>query len=124
MAQFLMALYDSGKTIFTTADAVGITRLHPSLASNLLHKAAKRGLGSRLKRGLFVIAPSEMGSSTAYFGNPYLGARHLVASAQCFISHGSAMELHRMVWKQLDCREPNIYHGHVNYRGHDISWPC
>jgi predicted transcriptional regulator of viral defense system len=97
MARLLMALYDSDKTIFTIADAVRITRLHPSLASSLLHKAAKRGLVSRLKRGLFVIVPPEMGSSTAYFGNPYLVARHLVGSSPYFISHGSAMELHRMV---------------------------
>jgi predicted transcriptional regulator of viral defense system len=97
MARLLIALYDSAQTIFTTADAVRITKLHPSLASSLLHKAAKRGLVSRLKRGLFVIVPPEMGSSTAYFGNPYLVARHLVGSAPYFISHGSAMELHRMV---------------------------
>ncbi len=92
-----MALYDSNKAIFTTADAVRITGLQPSLTSSLLHKATKRGLVSRLKRGLFVIVPPELGSSTEYFGNPYLVARHLVGSAPYFISHGSAMELHRMV---------------------------
>jgi len=97
MAGLLMALYDSGKTIFTIADAARITRLSPALASSLLYKAAKRGLVSRLKRGLFVIVPSELGSSTQYFGNPYLVARHVVGSAPYFISHGSAMELHRMV---------------------------
>src|SRR5713101_3936678 len=97
MAGLLMALYDSGKTIFTTADAARITRLPPALASSLLHKAAKRGLVSRLKRGLFVIVPPELGSSVEYFGNPYLVARHLVGSAPYFISHGAAMELHRMV---------------------------
>jgi predicted transcriptional regulator of viral defense system len=97
MARLLMALYDSDKTIFTTADAARITRLQLSRVSSLLHKAAKRGLVSRLKRGLFVIVPPEMGSSTEYFGNPYLVARHLVGSAPYFISHGSAMELHRMV---------------------------
>jgi predicted transcriptional regulator of viral defense system len=97
MAKLLMALYDSGKTIFTTADAMRITELPPALASSLLHKAAKRGLVSRLKRGLFVIVPPEMGSSVEYFGNPYLVARHLVGSAPYFVSHSSAMELHRMV---------------------------
>jgi predicted transcriptional regulator of viral defense system len=97
MAGLLMALYDSGKTIFTIADAARITRLSPALASSLLYKAAKRGLVSRLKRGLFVIVPPEMGSSTQYFGNPYLVARQLAGSAPYFISHGAAMELHRMV---------------------------
>ena len=97
MAGLLMALYDSGKTIFTVADAARITRLSSALASSLLYKAAKRGLVSRLKRGLFVIVPPELGSSTEYFGNPYMVARHLVGSAPYFISHSSAMELHRMV---------------------------
>ncbi len=97
MAGLLMALYDSGRTIFTIADAVSITKLHPARASSLLHKATKRGLVSQLKRGLFVIVPPELGSSTEYFGNPYLVARYLVGSAPYFVSHGSAMELHRMV---------------------------
>src|SRR5882724_4089525 len=97
MTGLLMALYDSGKTIFTIADAARITRLSPALASSLLYKAAKRGLVSRLKRGLFVIVPPELGSSTQYFGNPYLVARHLAGSAPYFLSHGAAMELHRMV---------------------------
>lgn len=56
-AQLLMALYDSGRTTFTIADAARITGLTPPLASSLLHKASKRGLVSRLKRGLFVIVP-------------------------------------------------------------------
>jgi predicted transcriptional regulator of viral defense system len=97
MAGLLIALYDSGKTIFTIADAVRVTRLSPALASSLLYKAAKRGLVSRLKRGLFVIVPPELGSSAEYFGNPYLVASHLAGSAPYFISHSSAMELHRMV---------------------------
>lgn len=97
MAKLLMALYDFGQTIFTTSDAARITGLRPALASSLLHKAAQRGLISRLKRGLFVIVPPELGTSVEYSGNPYLVVRHLARSAPYFLSHGSAMELHRMV---------------------------
>ena len=97
MANLLMALYDSGRTTFTTADAAQITGLTVPLASSLLHKAQKRGLVSRLKRGLFVIVPPELGSSVEYAGNPYLIARYLVAVMPYFLSHASAMELHRMV---------------------------
>jgi predicted transcriptional regulator of viral defense system len=97
MAKLLMALYDSGQTTFTNADAVRITGLQPPLASSLLHKAAKRGLVSRLKRGLFVIVPPELGTSVEYSGNPYLVARYLAGSAPYYLSHASAMELHRMV---------------------------
>jgi predicted transcriptional regulator of viral defense system len=97
MAKLLMALYDSGQTTFTTADAVRITGLKPALASSLLHKAVKRGLVSWLKRGLFVIVPPELGTSVEYSGNPYLVARYLADPAPYYLSHASAMELHRMV---------------------------
>src|ERR1700677_5409266 len=97
MAKLLMALYDSGLTTFTSSDAVRITGLSPSHASSLLHKASKRGLVAKLKRGLFVIVPPELGSSIEYSGNPYLVARYLAGSVPYFVSHASAMELHRMV---------------------------
>jgi predicted transcriptional regulator of viral defense system len=46
---------------------------------------------------VFVIVPPELGSSAEYAGNPYLTAIRLAGDAPCFISHGSAMEIHRMV---------------------------
>ena len=97
MANLLMALYDSGRTTFTTAEAAQITDLTLPLTSSLLHKAGKRGLVSQLKRGLFVIVPPELGSSAEYAGNSYLVARYLAGDAPYFLSHASAMELHRMV---------------------------
>jgi predicted transcriptional regulator of viral defense system len=97
MAPLLSALYDRAQTIFTVADAAEITGLRPALASSLLHKAGKRGLVSRLKRGIFILVPPEMGSATEYSGNPYLVAQRLAAEAPSFISHASAMEIHRMV---------------------------
>lgn len=96
-ANLIMALYDSGKTMFTTAEAAQLTGLTIPLASSLLHKAERRGLVSRLKRGLFVLVPPELGSSADYSGNPYLIARYLVGQASYFLSHATAMELHRMV---------------------------
>jgi predicted transcriptional regulator of viral defense system len=97
MASLLMTLYDSGRTMFTTAEAAHITGLTVPLTSSLLHKAGKRGLVSQLKRGLFVIVPPELGSSAEYAGNPYLVARYLAEDAPYFLSHAAAMELHRMV---------------------------
>jgi hypothetical protein len=82
---------------FTLADAREITGLSSPLASSLLHKAARRGLVSRLKPGVFVIVPPELGSTSEYAGDPYLTAKRLAGDAPCFISHGSAMEIHRMV---------------------------
>jgi len=97
MAQLLGRLYDRSQSTFTLRDVERITGLQSHLASSLLHKAANRGLVSRVKRGVFVIVPAELGSTTEYSGNPYLVARQLAGDAPYFISHASAMELHRMV---------------------------
>jgi len=96
-AALLSALYDRSQTAFTLADTVEITGLPSALASSLLHKAAKRGLVSRLKRGVWVLVPPELGSATEYAGNPYLIAPRLVGDAPSFLSHATAMEIHRMV---------------------------
>src|SRR5215467_3969367 len=96
MAGLLAALYDSAHTTFTTAQAAEITGLGVPLASSLLHKARKRGLVTQIKRGLFVIVPAELGSSSEYFGNPYLLASYLADNAPHFLSHATAMEMHRM----------------------------
>ncbi len=97
MAQLIGVLYDRSQTAFTLADAQEITGLRPALASSLLHKAAKRGLVSRLKPGVFLLVPPQLGTATEYSGDPYLVATRLVGDAPCFISHASAMEIHRMV---------------------------
>jgi predicted transcriptional regulator of viral defense system len=97
MAHLLATLYDRTQSTFTLAEVEQITNLRPALASSLLQKAVRRGLVSRLNRGMFIIIPAELGSSVEYSGNPYLVARRLAGEASCFISHASAMEIHRMV---------------------------
>lgn len=96
-ATLLTGLYDRSQSTFTLADAQRITGLSSHLASSLLHKAVRRGLVSRLKPGVFIIMPPELGSTAEYAGDPYLTARRLAGNAPCFISHASAMEIHRMV---------------------------
>jgi predicted transcriptional regulator of viral defense system len=96
-AGLLAGLYDRSQSTFTLADAKEITGLSAHLASSLLHKAVRRGLVSRLKPGVFVIIPPELGSASEYAGDPYLTAISLAGEAPCFISHASAMEIHRMV---------------------------
>ena len=103
MAVLLAGLYDRSKTTFTLAEAAAITKLRTPLVTSLLYNAIKRGLVTRLKRGIFVIVPPELGSTREYSGNPYLVGRHLAGDAPCFVSHASAMEIHRMVTQpQLD----------------------
>jgi len=96
-ARLLVSLYDRAQSTFTLGDAQGITGLSSRSASSLLHKAVRRGVVSRLKPRVFVIVPPELGSASDYAGDPYLTAKRLAGSAPCFISHASAMEIHRMV---------------------------
>jgi predicted transcriptional regulator of viral defense system len=96
-AHLIAQLHDRGQTLFTLADVKQITGLSPALASSLLHKAVRRGLFSRVRPGLFVIVPVELGSATEFAGNPYLIARSLAAGSPYFLSHSTAMEIHRMV---------------------------
>jgi predicted transcriptional regulator of viral defense system len=97
MAALLSGIYDRSQSSFTLADAQQITGLSAHSTSSLLHKAVRRGLLARLKPGVFVIVPPELGSAVEYVGDPYLTAQRLAGEAPCFISHASAMEVHRMV---------------------------
>ncbi|MEK7403750.1 MAG: type IV toxin-antitoxin system AbiEi family antitoxin [Acidobacteriota bacterium] len=96
-AQLTTALYERGQTTFTLADVQDITRLSAASARSLIRHAVGRGIVSRLEPGLFVLVPPELGRAGEFFGNPYVVARELVAGADYYISHASAMELHRMV---------------------------
>ncbi len=96
-AQLTTALYERGQTTFTLADVQDITRLSAASARSLIRHAVSRGIVSRLESGLFVLVPPELGRAGEFSGNPYVVARELVAGADHYISHASAMELHRMV---------------------------
>ncbi|MGB7730878.1 MAG: type IV toxin-antitoxin system AbiEi family antitoxin [Candidatus Acidiferrum sp.] len=96
-ARLLASLYDRSQTTFTLAEAKAITGLSPGSTRSLLHKATLRGLITRLKSGLFALVPPELGSEREYSGNPYLAARALAGTAPYYLSHSTAMELHRMV---------------------------
>ena len=95
-AQLTTALYERVQSIFTLADVRAITGLGPASARGLVRNAVARGLVARLEPGLFVLVPPELGSAREFSGNPYVVARELAAGADYYISHASAMELHRM----------------------------
>ena len=96
-ARLIAALYDRGQTTFTLSEAQELTGLSAVSTRTLLWKAIQRGLISRVKSGLFTLVPSELGSEQQYAGNPYLVARALIGNVPYYLSHSTAMELHRMV---------------------------
>ncbi len=95
-AKLLAGIHDRGLDVFTVSDACDILEVPPSIASNLIGAAVKRGVVTRLRRGYFILVPYEMGSETLYVGNPYIIGHRLLGNHPHFISHGSAMELHGM----------------------------
>jgi len=96
-AQLTTALYERGRTTFTLADVQDITGLSAASARSLTRHAVSRGIVSRLESGLFVLVPPELGRAGEFSGNPYVVARELVAGAEYYISHASAMDLHQML---------------------------
>jgi predicted transcriptional regulator of viral defense system len=96
-ARLVAILYERGRPLFTHADTEEITGLAPKSARNLVAGLVNRGLATRLKPGLFILVPFELGREREYLGNPYVVARELADTPEYCVSHASAMDLHQMV---------------------------
>jgi predicted transcriptional regulator of viral defense system len=97
-AAFLIAeLYERQKTIFSNKDVEKITGLGPKSARGLANRLVNRSLATRLKPGLFILVPAELGHERNYMGDPYVVAAEIVGGGDYYISHASAMDIHRMV---------------------------
>ena len=95
---FLVAeLYERQKTIFSTRDVESITGLSANSARGLVNRLVGKGLSTRLKPGLFILVPAELGHAREYLGDPYVVASEIVGGSEYFISHASAMDIHQMV---------------------------
>ena len=96
-AQLVTELNELRRSTFTLVDVGLITGLSAAAARNLVHKAHQRGLVTRLKPGLYNLVPFELGRATEHIDSPYLIACEMAGTASYFLSHGTALELHRMV---------------------------
>lgn len=96
-ARLVAELYERGKALFSHADVQEITGLQPKSARNFVASLVHRGVVTRLKSGLFILVPFELGHAKEYLGSPYVVARELAAGRDYYISHASAMDLHQMV---------------------------
>jgi predicted transcriptional regulator of viral defense system len=96
-AQLVVMLHESGRPLFNHADVEAITGLQAHSARNLVAGMVRRGVATRLKPGLFILVPFELGRQNEYLGNPYVVARELVDTPDYYVSHVSAMDLHQMV---------------------------
>ena len=96
-ARLVALLYERGQSLFTHSDVQEITGLSAKSARNLMVGLVNRGLATRLKPGLFILVPFELGRERDYLGNPYVVARELADTPDYYISCASAMDLHQMV---------------------------
>lgn len=83
--------------MFSHADVGEITGLQPKSARNFVASLVHRGVATRLKPGLFILVPFELGRERQYLGNPLVVARALAGGSDHYISHASAMNVHQMV---------------------------
>lgn len=96
-ARLVTSLHERNRTLFTLEAVIAITGLRAVSARSFVRKLVNRGVASRLKPGLFVLVPFELGREREYMGNPLLVARALAGGRDYYLSHGTAMEIHQMV---------------------------
>lgn len=96
-ARLVTELHERGRTLFSHADVEAITGLQPKSARNFVASLVHRGIATRLKPGLFILVPFELGREREYLGSPLVVARELADGSDYYISHASAMDIHRMV---------------------------
>ncbi len=96
-ALLIAELYERQKTIFSNTDVEEISGLNSKSARSLVRRIVDRGVATRLKPGLFILVPPELGYERDYFGDPHVVAREIVGEPKYFISHASAMDIHQMV---------------------------
>jgi predicted transcriptional regulator of viral defense system len=53
-----------------------------------------RGLVARLKPGLYVLIPFELGRERQYAGTPFVVAREIMNGEDCYLSHATAWRNH------------------------------
>jgi len=98
LAAFLVTtLHERSQTLFGIRDVKKITGLADASARSFVRSLVERSLVTRLKPGLFILLPFELGTETEYMGHPWVVAKALAGGKDYFLSHGTAMEAHQMV---------------------------
>lgn len=96
-ARLVTELHEQGKTLFSHADVARITGLRPKSVRNFMASLVQRGIATRLKPGLFILVPFELGRTQEFLGSPIVVAGALVGGRDYYVSHASAMDIHQMV---------------------------
>jgi predicted transcriptional regulator of viral defense system len=95
-AKLLSELMAEGKLVFTTRDVERCTGMSTAHARNLARDLVNRNLALRLKSSLYAMVPFEYRDVSDFAPNSYLVARALAEPNPYYLSHRTAMEIHRM----------------------------
>ena len=93
----ITTLYERNKHIFRLKDVQNILHIGKFYSRVFVRKLVNKGIVTRLKPGLFILVPFELGKEHEYTGNPFLIAHEIMGGKGYYLSHGTAMEIHRMV---------------------------
>jgi len=96
-ARLVTTLHERSQAIFGIGDVKAATGLADASARSFVRTLVERGLVTRLKPGLYILVPFEMGKEKEFAGDPYLVAKALAGGKDYYLSHGTAMEIHQMV---------------------------
>lgn len=96
-ASLVTTLHERNKALFNIAEVKTITGLSDASARSFVRSLVDRGVVARLKPGLFILVPFELGRETEYMGHPWLVAKALAGGDDYYLSHGTAMEAHQMI---------------------------
>lgn len=96
-ARLVTTLHDQGRTFFRLKDIREMTGASEPSARTFARDLVKRGIATRLKPGLFVLVPFELGHERQYVGDPLLIAREIMNGRPYYVSHASAMEIHGLL---------------------------
>ena len=96
-AYLLTTLYERNRAVFRIKDVQQILDANEFSARSLIRQLVDKGIATRLKPGLFLIVPFELGWETEYMGNPLVVAREIVGGRNYYLSYATAMEIHDMV---------------------------
>ncbi|MBI3332955.1 MAG: transcriptional regulator [Candidatus Omnitrophica bacterium] len=96
-ARLVTTLHERGRCFFRLEDVRAITELSAASARSFARKLVDRGVATRLKAGLFVLVPYELGRERQYMANPLLVAREILRGRKYYLSHGTAMEIHGLL---------------------------
>ncbi|MGB2783532.1 MAG: type IV toxin-antitoxin system AbiEi family antitoxin [Atribacterota bacterium] len=93
-AHLVTTLYEQNKPIFRLKEVQKILRLDEVSSRSFVRKLVNRKVVTRLKPGLFILVPFELGKEAEYIGNPFVVAREIMGGKDYFLSHATAMEIH------------------------------